>query len=217
MSFILDALRKSETERQKQSAPGLADTSYKATQGRRNIWLPILVVILAANAVVVTILLLGNEPEAIPAVTSVRQETAVIQREPASEESSSAVRPLYRETLPPKPVAPAEQSAPQIPPAPMPKTAPETPAPAPAQAPASDDTLLLPSLQQLTAAGMIALPELHLDIHVFAGEAAKRFVYINSSKYREGDSLKEGPKIERITETGAVLSHQGNRFTLERE
>ena len=213
MSFILDALRKSETERQKQSAPGLVDTNYKPAHTRRSIWLPILVVILAANAIVITILLLGDEREAAPAVISARQESSIIQREPAAEVASE-VRPLYREPSSPPPSARAETSAPTT----------SSPAAAPAPTPTSgvatsadEETQLLPSLQQLSAAGLLALPELHLDIHVFAGEPAKRFVYVNSSKYREGDSLKEGPRIERITETGAVLTHQGNRFTLERE
>ena len=50
MSFILDALRKSETERQKKAAPGIVDSHYQRPDKRRNIWLPLLVVILAANA-----------------------------------------------------------------------------------------------------------------------------------------------------------------------
>jgi len=211
MSFILDALRKSETERQKQSAPGLVDTNYKATQVRRNVWLPILVVILAANAIVVTILLLGDEREGSPTVASAQQEPSVIQREAAPDVSSSDVRPLYREASPPPQVNRAERAAPATATAPKPLPLPDV------AAATNDETQLLPNLRQLAAAGIIALPELHLDIHVFAGEPDKRFVYINSSKYREGDSLKEGPQIEQITETGAVLNHQGNRFTLERE
>jgi hypothetical protein len=36
------------------------------------------------------------------------------------------------------------------------------------------------------------------------------------SKYREGERLSEGPVVEEITSTGAILNQQGNRFTLER-
>lgn len=49
MSFILDALRKSDAERQRQSAPGLADIRYARPQARRSPWLPLLVVVLVAN------------------------------------------------------------------------------------------------------------------------------------------------------------------------
>ena len=49
MSFILDALRKSDAERQRGAAPGLADVRYATHRGRRNIWVPLLAVVLAAN------------------------------------------------------------------------------------------------------------------------------------------------------------------------
>ena len=50
MSFILDALRKSETERQRHAAPGLADARYQASRNKRNVWVPVLSVILGVNA-----------------------------------------------------------------------------------------------------------------------------------------------------------------------
>lgn len=49
MSFILDALRKSDAERQRQSAPGLADIRYARPKTRRSPWVPLLVVVLVAN------------------------------------------------------------------------------------------------------------------------------------------------------------------------
>ena len=51
MSFILDALRKSDAERQRAVTPGLSDVRYATRRSKRNIWLPILVAVLAANAV----------------------------------------------------------------------------------------------------------------------------------------------------------------------
>jgi general secretion pathway protein B len=61
-----------------------------------------------------------------------------------------------------------------------------------------------------------ALPELHLDVHVFATNSADRFVYINMRKYHEGARLQEGPTIERIRRDGVVLNSQGLRFLLPR-
>ncbi len=55
MSFILDALRKSDAERQRAVTPGLSDVRYAARRTKRNIWLPILVAVLAANAVFLAI------------------------------------------------------------------------------------------------------------------------------------------------------------------
>ncbi len=39
-------------------------------------------------------------------------------------------------------------------------------------------------------------------------------VIINMKRYREGECLREGPRIEEITSTGAILSHKTHRFHL---
>jgi len=62
-----------------------------------------------------------------------------------------------------------------------------------------------------------ALPDMHLDIHVYAPKPADRFVFVNMRKYTEGQALKEGPTLERITPDGAVLNHHGLRFLLPRQ
>jgi hypothetical protein len=36
-------------------------------------------------------------------------------------------------------------------------------------------------------------------------------------KYLEGDTLKEGPNVERITTDGVVLNQRGLRFLLPRQ
>jgi general secretion pathway protein B len=94
----------------------------------------------------------------------------------------------------------------------------DPPAPAPAtRAGSSPDLAGLPSIEQLIVAGVLALPQLHLDIHVYSGKPEERFVFINMSKYTEGGRLREGPLVEEITADGVVLSHQGNRFVLSRD
>jgi general secretion pathway protein B len=61
------------------------------------------------------------------------------------------------------------------------------------------------------------LPELRLDLHVFAALPQNRFVMINMHKLREGDSLPEGVRVESIIPEGAVLSKDGTRFLLPRQ
>ena len=51
---------------------------------------------------------------------------------------------------------------------------------------------VLPTSFDLAASGT-ALPELHLDIHVYSANPAERFVFVNMRKYAEGQALKEGP------------------------
>ncbi len=58
------------------------------------------------------------------------------------------------------------------------------------------------------------LPDLRLDLHVYDPDPAKRFVFINMRKLREGESLPEGVRVEEILSQGARLSYRGSQFTL---
>ena len=76
---------------------------------------------------------------------------------------------------------------------------------------------VLPTISEISLSGPNALPELHLDVHVYATKPAERFVYINMRKYHEGATLQEGPTVERIRRDGVVLNYQGLRFLLPRQ
>jgi general secretion pathway protein B len=81
---------------------------------------------------------------------------------------------------------------------------------------ARPDPEVLPTVNDLAASGT-NLPELHLDIHVHSSAAGDRFVFVNMRKYQEGETLKEGPHVERITTDGVILNQRGLRFLLPRE
>jgi hypothetical protein len=66
------------------------------------------------------------------------------------------------------------------------------------------------------AGGKSGMPELRLDLHVYAARPQDRFVMINMHKLHEGDSLPEGVRIDSITPEGAVVSHNGSKFLLPR-
>lgn len=106
------------------------------------------------------------------------------------------------------------EGPPMVRPIEAPAVAPAT-IPPQAEAQAAQDEVL-PTPMDLAASGK-ALPELHLDIHVYSSKPAERFVFVNMRKYTEGQALKEGPTLERITSEGAVLNHQGLRFLLPRQ
>ena len=84
----------------------------------------------------------------------------------------------------------------------------------PSSGPANSGPIL--TMDQLLSSGA-QLPELNLELHVFAASPADRFVFINSSKYQEGESLPEGPRLVAITEEGVVMDHQNQSFLLPRE
>ncbi len=223
MSFILDALRKSETERQRQAAPSLADAQYHVNKKRRSIWAPALIAILAANLIVIAYVLIGDSSDVgVTSESTYGPASELVERAPIdrAEEIVTAVempaeQPVVAELASPAAnvVVAAEPVIPEAV-AENPAAGRTTPATRPESMP---EPVNLPSMQQLIQSGQLSLSPLHIDIHVYAGQAEKRFIFINMSKYREGDRLEEGPTVERITNTGVVFNHQGNRFTLDRQ
>jgi hypothetical protein len=61
------------------------------------------------------------------------------------------------------------------------------------------------------------LPQLRLDLHVYAAKPQDRFALINMHKLHEGDSVQNGVRVESITPDGVVMSHNGSKFLLPRE
>lgn len=258
MSFILDALRKSEHARQKQTGPGFAEVPVVVSRPKANVWATAAVVLLVVNLVAVGVLLLrrANDAPASDATTAtpVTATTLPTTQSPAAAPSTgptlspvaspaaAAAAPASRpasvgrnplaaevgdEAVDPSLVAGAA-AVPQGPPvvtrqaaaparrgtvvyAPIPEAAdpPYTPPASVAPEPATDN---LPTADEVAARG--GLPPLHLDLHVYAAAPQQRFIFVNSRKYREGEALQEGPVVEQITTSGAVLSYRGARFRL---
>jgi len=225
MSFILDALRKSELERHRAATPGLADVAIVRRESRLPIVLGVVGALLVVNAVVLGVVLTRRAPPASAPLP------------PPAVAASSAVTTAAPPVAAPPPVAPA---------------APVTPAPAPSIAnrapvrplagetdqPPSDPSLDLepppvtsdapvrhvapagspmPTVDQLAPQATAGLPPLNLDLHVYATDPAARFVMIGGHRYREGDALESGPLVEQITPEGAVLNYRGNRFLLRHQ
>jgi len=71
----------------------------------------------------------------------------------------------------------------------------------------------LPTYEEV--AGRMQLPPLHLDLHSYAPEPAKRFVLLNMKRLYEGQTTAEGVKVEAITNDAAILSYKGSRFVLD--
>lgn len=240
MSFILDALRKSDAERQRTVTPGLADVRYARPRSRRNIWLPILVVVLAANGVFLAVQWFGRSrapappvPVAVAPPSPAAERSPVQDIRPLARESEFGepllepemelenVAPVVREMAEPDPdpglARAAPMPAPEVRPAARPAAAPEAAAdatPQPSRILPGND---LPTVEQLIGSGTLNIPMLNLDLHVFSDQPARRFVVINSRRYKEGAQINEGPTVESITPAGVVLSSQGRRFTLTRK
>ena len=209
MSFILDALRKSETERQQQAGGEFSSVPSSSGENQSHKWLWMLALLLLVNiAVLVGILLRPSsapEPEAPAASEVVPVEPDLVTEETVAKPSfEDRVTQAKENQPPPEPVVEEGTAA-----------AAGAPASAIVASPRNQQRLM--TLDELRLAGTTQLPELHLDIHVYADEPAERFVFINMNKLREGSRLDEGPVVSEITPEGVVLQHQGRTFLLPRE
>jgi len=228
MSFILDALKKSEIERQEQAGPSVSHVREARPEHRRPLWIAAIAALLALNILVVMYFALRGDdgaresPEAVEASTPRADERPRQQSpsRPAAIEvpaeqplAEREVRPLDAEVVPPASGASLSAAPPASSAGTPDGVSPDARAP---EAAAPDDAELLPSFNELVVAGRLALPPLHLDIHVYDDVPASRFVFIDGRKYREGERLAAGPEVERITEAGVVLRHQNERFLLPR-
>lgn len=73
-----------------------------------------------------------------------------------------------------------------------------------------------PLLQQMPQEFQRALPPLAVSIHVYSQEAAQRILFINNREYHVGDKINGTVRVEEIVPDGTVLSYQGERFKIGR-
>lgn len=256
MSFILDALKKSENERQRTIGPSLADVPVSRRSSEKPWWAVAVGALLVVNLGVLLIVLTRDgdakpapQPSAQGAPAAAAPQSQVTTQQYAGvqiPESSAEEPPMRTQRAAPPPSSPAVRSLadeagtydstgvdpqnPQLAGAAVVPSGPPLvrPIDAPAVAPAAPVfesrgaqsgggyNEILPTLTDVSARGT-SLPELHLDIHVNSANASERFVFVNMRKYVEGQSLSEGPAVERITADGVILNHRGLRFLLPRQ
>jgi general secretion pathway protein B len=212
MSFILDALKKSEIDRQQQGGAEFASIPVSPRTASVPRWLWVVGLLLIVNLAVLVGLLL--RPDSSPTQASL---PVIEQNKPAPEPEEPTSASFERQVAAAKERLPAQQPADAVRPAAMtanPTVQSVLISQNPAAVPASDR---YPTLQELRASGKTQLPDLHLDIHVFSAVPKDRFVFVNMSKLREGSQLDEGPVVVEITTDGVVLQHQGQNFLLSRE
>ena len=253
MSFILDALKKSESDRQRQSGPALFEVRVAPPRTRLPLWAIAIAVLLVVNLGVVMWMLVRHQhasaaigPQPVTTAATTPASTGI----PVPVVATSA--PVAPGTAPPALAAATAPAAP-LGPAAAPETA-GTAAPTPATAHAAASAVAgtvngapdsanaedyapaeeppapalgnhvrrgtasgVPLYQDVSATPGTQLPQLRLDLHVFAARPQDRFVMINMHKLREGDTLPDGVHLDSITPEGAVLSYNGSKFLLPRD
>ena len=207
MSFILDALKKSEAERQRQNAPGIASIPERHKAKTSGKWIWLVTGLLAVNLLALGALLLWKSGGQAPVETPI----ASTQLEPPAATFSEMVTEVKRSQRSVSPPAEVQQQT-------------EDDAVTTAAPPAPAENAMrgqvntgLETFNDLRVKGELQLPDMHLDIHVYSGAPEDRFVFVNMAKYKENATLSEGPVVKEITPDGVVLQHRDKVFLLPRQ
>ena len=221
MSFILDALKKSEAERQRQAGPALLEMRVAAPQRRWPAWTLVVGALLLVNVLVLSWFAWrstsapADGPRAAAGAPLNTTTAATIANTPAAPAVTTAtVAPEAGAAAAPGSELTAPVGAMDAQPAPVNADNPADQEPAvnsmPATVRSAPEGASLQNYAELNG----KLPELRLDLHVYAATPAERYAFINMHKVREGDITPEGVRVLQITAEGVVLDYRGTEFLL---
>lgn len=225
MSYILDALRKAERERNLGQPPSMQAVTQPSALPRAQRRPPWPLLLAGASLLVIALLAAlawkyyraANVPAAVePAPAAALPATpppSAAVAEPAETVSSfddlAAAEPAP-EATDSEPAAMAAPAVARAQPLPEPVVEEEEPAEE-AEEPAAPE---IPLVRDMPASWRAGFPQLTIEVHVYDDDPAKRWIMTGGQRYREGSSLPQGPRIVEIAPDGIVFEHQGQRALL---
>ncbi|MCE3261752.1 MAG: hypothetical protein K0R43_831 [Pseudoduganella sp.] len=241
MSYILEALKKAQAERQIGSTPTIHAPTLAAApagQGRAMRRAPVIVamVLMAAAIAGLAAMLVRQRPAASPApeanpAAAMAPATPASVARPAEPPAAVAPAPVAPApvALPPEPVAasraiaepkPSAPATREPPPAPAPKVAaaaraaeatPSVPA-TPAPPPAAPVEEHIQSLQELPEPIQRAIPPVALGGYMYSKNPADRLLLIDKVLRKEGEEVAPGLLLEKLQPKQAVFRFRGYRY-----
>ena len=212
MSYILEALKKAQAERQLGSAPTIhampiqaAPEAY-ASSSRKYVWIALACAALLAAAAAVMWWRPAPGAPAVLAVQPLPAEPAVVVAAPPV-----IVAPPVKIAPPPPPVqAPVARVAPTPAPAPLPSPAKAQPAVPAAEASAPEENL--PYMSQLPEPQRSELPKVVFGGYMYSKNPADRLLLIDKVLRHEGEEVAPGLILEKLLPKAAVLNFRGTRY-----
>ena len=223
MSYILDALRKAEAERERGSVPNIhaqpafAGAPARGARPRSRAWIAVAVVgVLLVIAAALPWFFMADR-SAVPAPVAAAPAPLVAPTPvPMTMPASAAAAPAK---VPAPTTAPtATAAAVPVPPAPVPVRKPR-PAPAVASAatvaaPASATEERIYAMNELPDDIRRQLPGLSVGGSMYSTTPASRLVIVNGQVLLEGDRLTPELVLQQIKLKAAVFAFKGYRFTI---
>lgn len=241
MSYILDALKRAESERKLGSIPGMHAQSLSVAPAERSaaLWRRPLVWVMCGAAVVALSawLTLRPHPEE-PAMPGIAPTSATAMPAPEPARTIAAPEKIARAELPPPPpyikrldappavakVSKAERATERVPAianggnpqstALDKKTVQAAHGVGAARGDAGSSTVRAPALRELPDHIRRSLPAVAIGGYIYSGNPTDRSVMINNRLLREGDQVAPGLTLEQMMPKEAVLNFQGTRYRI---
>jgi general secretion pathway protein B len=209
MSYILEALKKAQAERQLGHAPTIHAPTVHHAPPRLPAVKRTGLLALGGAAVVVALAGWFAWSQRAPAPAAVLTPAATAALPAAASVPVAAPAPVV---VAPAPVTtPSPVIATRTEPVARPRKAPAAPKTVPAPAPASlDDNVryakdLPPDIQQ-------QLPRIAFGGYMYSENAADRLVLVDKTLRHEGEEIAPGLMLEKLLPKGAVLNFRGTRY-----
>ncbi len=212
MSFILDALKKSETERARQAGPALLEMRIVRPPQRLPAWAMMVGALLIA--IVAVLGWLAWRPASAPVALAPSVLVPAATSAPAQPAAATIITTRPQENTA-EVASNAAGTGTGEPGTAEPNPADTEPAVAPDPRTARSESAATGLHNYAELGG--AAPELRLDMHVYAANPAERYAFINMHKVHEGDVTPEGAQVRQITREGVVLEFRGSEFLLGRQ
>ncbi|MBF0559873.1 MAG: general secretion pathway protein GspB [Nitrospirae bacterium] len=202
MSYILDALKKSEQKRRQGTVPDLLTVHESpGEKPRKQPWGTYVVVSLLLVGGLVSVWLYKVRPGVtlsaqvqVPAAPPQPVQVAVPVQTPAT---AAVVQPVQRETVPPVAARVPVRETERI----VEAREPRTP---------SKQTVMKES--ELPSAIQQELPRIDIAAHFYDADPAARIVSMRGNVLHEGQYVAAGLKLEKITPEGVILNYKDYRF-----
>lgn len=240
MSYILDALRRADSERERGGVPSLhsrqvpagiadADDADAPARSTGRLWWAVAALSAALVAALAWVFVGRAVPTPVPAPVSVAMAPAPAPVLAPAPSPSPALATPAPTPAPPMAQAPARaQPVAAPPPSPEPAPAParsaataKAPKPAKPVAPVTkprrtaepdEGDTPVPTVAELPDDVRRQLPQLAVSGASYSKNAASRMLILNGQVFREGDKVANDLVLEQIRLKSAVLSYKGQRY-----
>lgn len=210
MSYILEALKKAQSERQMASAPTIhavpiqAAAPQAAGVSRAPLWLAGAALALLVAGAAAFWLLRAPAPLAVLATPAVQAPAQVLPAPVPLATQPAIVLPPPLAPTPAQAVPKAPPPARPVAPAPKPAPAPEPVLPAPEEA--------LPFAGSLPEPMRSELPKVAFGGYMYSKNPADRLLLIDKVLRHEGEEVAPGLVLEKLLPKAAVMNYRGTRY-----